>query len=70
MGKLLITSLSAIAFPTAVSATNYIECEAIANALDRFTEGKGLYIYMSKENRNKVDRLEKDAEKRNCFYLK
>ena len=42
MRKLLIPLLSAIAFPTAVSATNYIECEAIANALDRFTEGKGL----------------------------
>jgi len=57
MGKLLITSLSAIAFPTAVSATNYIEYETIVNALDRFTEGKGLYMYMAEENRNKVDRL-------------
>jgi len=26
-------------------------------------------LYMSEENKNKVDRLKKDAEKRNCFYL-
>ena len=69
MSKLLIPLLALVAFPTAVSATNYVECEAIANALARFTEGKGLYMYMSEENKNKVDRLKKDAEKRNCFYI-
>ena len=69
MRNFLIPLLAAVAFPNVVNATNYIECEAIANALDRFTKGKGVYMYMSEENKNKADRLKKDAEKRNCFYL-
>ena len=33
MHKLLIPLLAALALPTAVNATNYVECEAISEAM-------------------------------------
>ena len=38
MKRLLIPLLAAIALPTAVNATNYVECEAIDNVVNRFAE--------------------------------
>ena len=35
MKRLLLPLLAALALPTAVSATNYIECEAIYSAIER-----------------------------------
>ena len=36
MKRLLLPLLAALALPTAVNATNYLECEAINSALDRW----------------------------------
>ncbi len=38
MKRLLIPLLAAIALPTAVNATNYFECEAIDNVVNRSAE--------------------------------
>ncbi len=68
MRKLLITLLAAIALPTAVNATNYLECEAIFQALER--QSKILMKDLNNEKQNKIfERIMKDAKKRGCYYI-
>ena len=67
MKRLLLPLLAAIALPAAVNATDYVECEAIANATNRFIKKAGSRID-SDENRKTLKRLYQDAQK--CFYLK
>ena len=68
MRKLLIPLLAALALPTAVNATNYLECEAIYQALNR--QSKILMNDFNNEKQNIIfERIKKDAEKRGCYYI-
>ena len=68
MKGLLLTLLAAIALPTAVNATNYVECEAIFQALER--QSKILMNDFNNEKQNIIfERIKKDAEKRGCYYI-
>ena len=68
MKRLLLTLLVAIALPTAVNATNYVECEAIFQALER--QSKILMNDFNNEKQNIIfERIKKDAEKRGCYYI-
>ena len=68
MRKLLIPLLAALAFPTAVNATNYLECEAIYQALNR--QSKILMNDLNNEKQNKIfEKIMKDAKKRGCYYI-
>ena len=68
MKGLLLTLLAAIALPTAVNATNYVECEAIFQALER--QSKILMKDLNNEKQNKIfERIMKDAKKRGCYYI-
>ena len=77
MRKFLIPLLAALALPTAVNATNYLECEAIYAALNRtmdlvIEEAPLLgYLDPSKavEENEDIKRLKKDAKKRGCYYI-
>ena len=68
MKRFLITLLAALALPTAVSATNFVECEAIFQALDR--QSKILMKDPNNEKQNKIfERIMKDVKKRGCYYI-
>ena len=76
MSKLLIPLLAAFALPTAVNATNYVECESINSAIDRWIgyvrddsalDGSD-WIKAVDENET-IKRLYKDAKKRGCYYI-
>ena len=68
MRKLFIPLLAALAFPTAVNATNYLECEAIYQVLNR--QSKILMNDVNNEKQNKIfERIMKDAKKRGCYYI-
>ena len=68
MKRLLLPLLAALAFPTAVNATNYLECEAIFQALER--QSKILMKDLNNEKQNKIfERIMKDAKKRGCYYI-
>ncbi|WP_269615681.1 hypothetical protein [Prochlorococcus marinus] len=71
MKRLLLPLLAALTLPTAVSATNYIECEAIYSAMERISNE---YLEAESEKiRNglmkQVRRMSKDAERRGCWYI-
>ena len=69
MKLLLLPLLAAIAIPTTVNATNYVECEAIFQALER--QSKILMKDLNNEKQNKIfERIKKDAKKRGCYYIK
>ena len=68
MKRLLLPLLAALALPTAVDATNYLECEAIFQALER--QSKILMKDLNNEKQNKIfERIMKDAKKRGCYYI-
>ena len=68
MRRLLLPLLAALALPTAVNATNYLECEAIFQALER--QSKILMKDLNNEKQNKIfERIMKDAKKRGCYYI-
>ena len=68
MKRLLLPLLAALALPTAVNATNYLECEAIFQALER--QSKILMKDRNNEKQNKIfERIMKDAKKRGCYYI-
>jgi hypothetical protein len=68
MKRLLLALIAAIALPTAVNATNYLECEAIFQALER--QSKILMKDLNNEKQNKIfERIMKDAKKRGCYYI-
>ena len=68
MKRLLLALIAAIALPTAVNATNYLECEAIFQALER--QSKILMKDLNNEKQNKIfERIMKDAKKRSCYYI-
>ena len=71
MKRLLLPLLAALALPTTVSATNYIECEAIYSAIERKSNE-----YLDAESEKiqngimkQVRRMSKDAERRGCWYI-
>ena len=68
MKRLLLPLLAVLALPTAVNATNYLECEAIFQALER--QSKILMNDLNNEKKNKIfERIMKDAKKRGCYYI-
>ena len=68
MKRFLITLLAALALPTSVNATNFVECEAIFQALDR--QSKILMKEPNNEKQNKIfERIMKDVNKRGCYYI-
>tara|TARA_A100001015_G_scaffold306548_1_gene401018 strand:+ start:871 stop:1080 length:210 start_codon:yes stop_codon:yes gene_type:complete len=68
MKRLLLPLLAVLALPTAVNATNYLECEAIFQALER--QSKILMKDLNNEKQNKIfERIMKDAKKRGCYYI-
>ena len=68
MKRLLLPLLAALALPTAVNATDYVECEAIFQALER--QSKILMNDLNNEKQNKIfERIMKDAKKRGCYYI-
>ena len=68
MKRLLLPLLAALALPTAVNAKNYLECEAIFQALER--QSKILMKDLNNEKQNKIfERIKKDAKKRGCYYI-
>ena len=68
MKRLLLPLLAVLALPTAVNATNYLECEAIFQALER--QSKILMKDRNNEKQNKIfERIMKDAKKRGCYYI-
>ena len=68
MKRLLLPLLAALSLPTAVNATNYLECEAIFQALER--QSKILMKDLNNEKQNKIfERIMKDAKKRGCYYI-
>ena len=74
MKRLLLPLLAAIALPTAVNATNYVECEAIQKVVDRSAEMllKDWSASMKEYRRQQkeiFDRATKDAKKRGCYYI-
>tara|TARA_A100001388_G_scaffold56479_1_gene38883 strand:- start:1855 stop:2067 length:213 start_codon:yes stop_codon:yes gene_type:complete len=69
MKRLLLPLLVALALPTACSnATNYVECEAISDAmgvmLSRISSG-----YQVEESENNMDKMMRDAKKNNCYWF-
>ena len=76
MRKFLIPLLAAIALPTAVNATNYVECEAINAAIDRwigYVRDDSAYYgsdwVKAVDENETIKRLYKDAKKRGCHYI-
>ncbi len=74
MKRLLFPLLAALALPTAVNATNYLECEAILQVVNRRAERllRGYSPSMEDykiEDQKILDRAMKDAKKRGCYYI-
>ncbi len=74
MKRLRLPLLAALALPTAVNATNYVECEAIQNVVNRSAEmllkdwPSSMKEYKKKQQEI-YDRAIKDAKKRGCYYI-
>ena len=76
MKRLLLPLLAALALPTAVNATNYLECEAINSAIDRMigyvqddSALDGSDWLKAVDENETIQRLYKDAKKRGCYYI-
>ena len=68
MKRLLLPLLAAIALPTAVHATNYVECEAIYQVIVRQQRlWEEAYFQKDSEYKKAKDRAMKDYQKRGCF---
>ena len=68
MKRLLLPLLAALALPTAVNATNYVECEAIYQVIVRQQRlWEEAYFQKDSEYKKAKDRAMKDYEKRGCF---
>ena len=71
--KFLIHLLDDVSLPTAVNATNYLECEAIYKVAGRSAQ----LLMNSPSSANDLidkeqkiyDRAMKDAKKRGCYYI-
>ena len=75
MKRFLLPLLAVLALPTAVNATNYLECEAILQVVNRQAERllRGYSPSMEDykiEDQKIFDRAMKDAKKRGCYYIK
>ena len=75
MKRLLLPLLAALALPTAVNATNYLECEAIYQVLSRSAKvlmntpsGPAFKDLFDKQEKIYI-RAQKDAKKRGCYYI-
>tara|TARA_B000000557_G_scaffold130986_1_gene106148 strand:- start:396 stop:623 length:228 start_codon:yes stop_codon:yes gene_type:complete len=71
--KFLIPLLAAVSLPTAVNATNYLECEAIYKVAGRSAQllmnlPSSANELIDKEQKI-YDRAMKDAKKRGCYYI-
>jgi hypothetical protein len=76
MKRLLLPLLVSLALPIAVNATNYLECEAINSAIDRWigyvqddSALDGSDWLKAVDENETIQRLYKDAKKRGCFYI-
>ena len=84
MKRLLLPLLAALALPSAVNATNYVECEAIYSLLVRTENQKEkkrrdyvqygekyptLYSYDPKIYDEVLERALKDYKKKGCYGL-
>ena len=68
MKRLLLPLLATIALPTAVHATNYVECEAIYQVIVRQQRlWEEAYFQKDSEYKKAKDRAMKDYQKRGCF---
>ena len=68
MKRLLLPLLAALALPTAVHATNYVECEAIYQVIVRQQRlWEEAYFQKDSEYKKAKDRAMKDYQKRGCF---
>ena len=68
MKRLLLPLLAALALPTAVNATNYIECEAIYTVAKRQYKLWEESDFKNKDYEGAYDRALKDFKKRSCYY--
>ena len=68
MKPLLLPLLAALALPTAIHATNYVECEAIYQVIVRQQRlWEEAYFQKDSEYKKAKDRAMKDYQKRGCF---
>ncbi len=68
MKHLLLALLAALALPTAVNATNYVECEAIYSVIIRQQRlWEEVYFQKDSEYKKAKDRAMKDYKARGCF---
>ena len=68
MKPLLLPLLAALALPTAIHATNYVECEAIYQFIVRQQRlWEEAYFQKDSEYKKAKDRAMKDYQKRGCF---
>ena len=68
MKRLLLALLAALALPTAVNATNYIECEAIYTVANRQYKLWEESDFKNKDYEDAYDRALNDFKKRGCYY--
>ena len=80
MKRLLLPLLAALTLPTAVNATNYVECEAIYSLIARTENQKEqrrrnnvqypkIYSYNPEIYDEVLERAYKDYKKRGCYGL-
>ncbi len=69
MRKLLIPLLAAFALPSAVNATNYVECEAIYSVTQRQYRLWSESDFKNKDYEDAYDRALNDFKKRGCYYF-
>ena len=76
MKRLLLPLLASLAIPASVNATNYLECEAINSAIDRWigyvqddSAFDGSDWLKAVDENETIQRLYKDAKKRGCYYI-
>ena len=68
MKRLLLPLLAVLALPTAVHATNYVECEAIYQVIVRQQRlWEEAYFQKDSKYKKAKDRAMKDYQKRGCF---
>ena len=68
MKRLLLPLLAALALPSAVNATNYVECEAIYAVVSRQYRLWEESDFKTKDYEDAYDRAKADFRKRGCYY--
>ena len=68
MQRLLLSLLAALALPTAVNATNYIEWESIYTVAKRQYKLWEESDFKNKDYEGAYDRALNDFKKRSCYY--